>query len=638
MSRNTRNLKNQINQQLQGLDKEDALSALENRDFEEVRERLQAGRNTTVGTEFKIPESIKSLETVESFKGQVIQGEGACEIVPEEAFSTETLIDPKTELLTAGTVNFTNNFATITDGTGTPTATITGGDSNQPISDLIASLTGHPSLKTEKQKFGMNLVGSGSPEGLDAAFKKGQELLGQTNGAIKTLHNAAGGVKFVQNQLSGNAKDKALSVLASKISGLPDLNNFIPNPEDLADQTEILSGNKALSAKTKVAKAKLAKIASIAAIVGTVAAFKDKLSGFVDKAKGFVKNNLGKIATGLIVGGVLQDITEKVGETIKNKIQNNLGKVVNDDKLEEVKKNVADGKKGEATKNIVNETSLSEKGKDAVNNASGTSATDFKNNVEKNLDENGATAEEKSDTLNKIDIVDKLVKELNPTISGTLVKDADFYGEPVPIGENIPKWAGERTGDDAFTYVASVEELNSEMMAIFRPISEVIIHATETAENKDIGSIEINNIHKQLGHDGIVYHYVIRRDGRLQRGRPADRKSDHTAKESHNNFSLSIALVGGINLPTGDVNPLDNRSESGFTREQFTTLERFIEAFFVKVPGGLVFGHNDIEIDELDPYFDVKDYVEKTFRKTYDRVGNTFEFEALDPDDTEINS
>ena len=638
MSRNTRNLKNRINQQLEGLDKQDAQSALENGDFEEVQERLQAGRNTTVGTEFKIPESIKSLETVQSFKGQVIQGEGACEIVPEEAFSTEPLIDPKTELLTAGTINFTNNFATITDGAGTPTATITGGDSNQPISDLIGSLTGHPSLKTEKKKFGMNLVGAGSPEGLKSAFEKGQELLSNTNDAIKTAHNAAGGLKFVKNDIGKAAVGKATSLLASKISGLPDINSFIPNPEDLADQTEILSGNKALAAKTKVAKAKLAKIASIAAIVGTVAAFKDKLSGFVDKAKGFVKNNLGKIATGLIVGGVLQEITEKVGETIKNKIQSNLGKVVDEDKLDDVKNAVAEGKEGEATKGIVNETDLSEKGKDAVKKAKGNSAKDFKNDVEKNLDENGATAEEKDDTLNKIDLVDKLVKELNPTISGTLVKDADFYGEPVPIGENIPKWAGERTGDDAFTYVASVEELNSEMMSISRRISEVVIHATETAENKNIGSIEINNIHKQLGHDGIVYHYVIRRDGRLQRGRPADRKSDHTAKESHNNFSLSIALVGGINLPTGDVNPLDNRSESGFTREQFTTLERFIEAFFMKVPGGLVFGHNDIEINELDPYFDVKDYVEKTFRKTYDRVGNTFEFEALDPDDTEINA
>ena len=198
---NRRNLQNLINQKLQGLDKEDAISALENEDFEEVQERLQVNRNTTVGTEFKLPDSLKSLETVESFKGQVIQGEGVCEIVPEEAFSTEPLIDPKKELLTAGTVNFTNNFATITDGTGTPTATITGGDSNQPIADIVGDLTGMPSLKTEKKKFGLNLVGSGSPEGLEAAFKKGQDLLGKTNDAIKTAHDAAGGLKFVKNDL-----------------------------------------------------------------------------------------------------------------------------------------------------------------------------------------------------------------------------------------------------------------------------------------------------------------------------------------------------------------------------------------------------------------------------------------------------
>ena len=154
---NRRNLQNLINQKLQGLDKEDAISALENEDFEEVQERLQVNRNTTVGTEFKLPDSLKSLETVESFKGQVVQGEGVCEIVPEDPFSTEPLIDPKKELLTAGTVNFTNNFATITDGSGTPTATITGGDSNQPIADIVGDLTGMPSLKTEKKKVWIKL-------------------------------------------------------------------------------------------------------------------------------------------------------------------------------------------------------------------------------------------------------------------------------------------------------------------------------------------------------------------------------------------------------------------------------------------------------------------------------------------------
>ena len=597
---NRRNLQNLINQRLKNDAKKEALENLENDDIELVREQLETKRNTTIGTDF-VEGSIggfKPLETVQSFKGQVIQGEGACEIIPEEAFSTESLIDPKTETLTAGTINFTNNFATIVDGTGlTPTATITGGDSNQPIADIVGDLTGMPSLKTEKKKFGMNLVGAGSPEGLKAAFEKGQDMLGKTNDALSLAHNAAGGLKFVKNNLGDAAKDKAMEAAMSKISGLPDLNKVIPNPEDLAAGIENTTGNKALTMKTKVAKAKLAKFAKIAAIVGTVAAFKDDIKGFVDKAKSFVKKNLAKIATGLIVGGVLQEVSEKVNQGLKNKVTESIGTELPPKVQEKVNEKVAEGKKEEAAKEIEKATGVTEE--------------------------------------SDIERIDELVKELNPTISGTLVKDADFYGEPTQLGDNIPKWAGERTGDEVFTYVSSVEELNSEMMSISRPLSEVIVHGSETQSNKNIGSIEINNIHKKLGHDGIVYHYVIRRDGRLQRGRPADRESEHT--NSHNKFSLAVCLVGGINLPTGDVNPLDNRSESAFTREQFTTLERFLEAFFMKVPGGLVFGHNELESDVDDPYFSVMDYVEKNFRKSYDRVNNSFEFDELDPQDAGIN-
>tara|TARA_Y100000004_G_scaffold52028_2_gene57673 strand:+ start:4406 stop:6205 length:1800 start_codon:yes stop_codon:yes gene_type:complete len=596
---NRRNLQNLINQRLKSDAKKEALENLENNDIELVREQLETKRNTTIGTDF-VEGSIggfKPLETVQSFKGQVIQGEGACEIIPEEAFSTESLIDPKTETLTAGTINFTNNFATITDGTGTPTSTITGGDSDQPIADIVGDLTGMPSLKTEKKKFGMNLVGAGSPEGLKAAFEKGQDMLGKTNDALSLAHNAAGGLKFVKNNLGDAAKDKAMEAAMSKISGLPDLNKVIPNPEDLAAGIENTTGNKALTMKTKVAKAKLAKFAKIAAIVGTVAAFKDDIKGFVDKAKSFVKKNLAKIATGLIVGGVLQEVSEKVNQGLKNKVTESIGTELPPKVQEKVNEKVAEGKKEEAAKEIEKATGVTEE--------------------------------------SDVERIRNLVDELNPTISGTLVKDADFYGQPTQLGDNIPKWAGERTGDEVFTYVSSVEELNSEIMSISRPLSEVIVHGSETQSNKNIGSIEINNIHKKLGHDGIVYHYVIRRDGRLQRGRPADRESEHT--NSHNKFSLAVCLVGGINLPTGDVNPLDNRSESAFTREQFTTLERFLEAFFMKVPGGLVFGHNELESDVDDPYFSVMDYVEKNFRKSYDRVNNSFEFDELDPEDVGIN-
>ena len=63
----------------------------------------------------------------------------------------------------------------------------------------MGDLTGISSLKTEKKKFGMNLVGSGSPEGLKDLLEKGQDLLGKTNDGYHFLQ--WGGLKFVKNNL-----------------------------------------------------------------------------------------------------------------------------------------------------------------------------------------------------------------------------------------------------------------------------------------------------------------------------------------------------------------------------------------------------------------------------------------------------
>ena len=75
-------------------------------------------------------------------------------------------------------------------------------------------------------------------------------------------------------------------------------------------------------------------------------------------------------------------------------------------------------------------------------------------------------------------------------------------------------------------------------------------------------------------------------------------------------------MVGGINVSAGDDNPETYRSSQSFTREQYTTLEKFIRSFYRKYSGGQVFGHNDIDEQEEDPYFDVTDYIESVFRKT----------------------
>ena len=122
------------------------------------------------------------------------------------------------------------------------------------------------------------------------------------------------------------------------------------------------------------------------------------------------------------------------------------------------------------------------------------------------------------------------------------------------------KWSGRNSSDEVFTYVSSVEELDFELASITREISEVVIHASETVNNKNIGSIEINNIHNELGHDGISYHYVIRRDGRLQRGRPVDQNGEHAPVNGHNVYSIGIVMVGGLLASAGSINPLENKS------------------------------------------------------------------------------
>ena len=158
--------------------------------------------------------------------------------------------------------------------------------------------------------------------------------------------------------------------------------------------------------------------------------------------------------------------------------------------------------------------------------------------------------------------------------------------------------------------------MDADFTNIFREVTELIIHATDTVTNKDIGAVEINNLQVELGHDGIGYHYIIRRDGRLQRGRPPNNNGEHAATNGHDQYSIRLALVGGINVSAGENNATDYRSAQAFTREQFTTLEKFCNSFYRKYPGGQVFGHNDVDASEFDPYFDVQDYVESIFRKT----------------------
>lgn len=642
----SKNLKTNINAKLKSLNRQDAEQKYQTDTKVKSVENTRAKLDTIIGRDDKTTSGIESLEVVQNSAGDVIQGEGVALITDAAGITGQ--LDPKSKTLPYSTSNVVLNYTSADSGYDsagfTVSASKTGGETPQALSAILGSITGLPTPKLELPKSPLNMVASGSPAGISDALGKAKSLASGKGAAVQAglsgaldaseLSEVADVIPDINIPGIGGLGDK----LGGAISGVPALKTLDDPLDDLGNVKNI-TGIEALEAKTKIKKLSLSGIPSMDKL-DKLGDLKGDVSKLSSAASGFTADLTSKIDVGL--GGNLQNITEGITANTKNTVIGMAdGNAFSGNKIKDITKNITEGTDlgdAKAVKAVTGNANISESMKSVVENVpTGTNPDDFKSEVERVAKEEGVPSDEIDNATGVIDRADDEIKKLNPTIAGQMVLDAQFYDPPKPIGEEISKWSGRSSGDDVFTYVSSVEELNAEIQAISRPISEIVIHATETTTDRDIGSIEINNMQNKLGHDGIGYHYVIRRDGRLQRGRPADRIGDHTSVNNHNNFSIGIALVGGINVATGEVEPLANRSASSFTREQYTTLERFLEAFYSKYPGGNVFGHNDLDVNEIDPYFDVQDYVEKVFRKSINKIVDPLSESPVDPTDTSVN-
>jgi len=237
------------------------------------------------------------------------------------------------------------------------------------------------------------------------------------------------------------------------------------------------------------------------------------------------------------------------------------------------------------------------------------------------IEASGASPEVIEDAKKAVTEFIDLSDKLRPVNLAVLLADPDTVS-PFDQTFELAKWL-------PFSYVSSVEELEAEFAQKIherdddKEIDSVVIHATDTFSNKNIGAEEIDAIQKKLDPTGyaqenrrvkIGYHYVIRRDGRLQRGRDISKPSETSLdNRGRDDSCLSIVMVGGINSPATEQQ--FQRSSASFTREQYNTLEHFLKSFYNHVPGGDVYGHNDLNTDEEDPYFDVQEYILSLFGK-----------------------
>lgn len=131
----------------------------------------------------------------------------------------------------------------------------------------------------------------------------------------------------------------------------------------------------------------------------------------------------------------------------------------------------------------------------------------------------------------------------------------------------------------------------------------IVIHCSATRAIQKIGAADIRKWHLAKGWKDIGYHFVIRRDGKVEKGRGVDEIGSHVA--GHNVNSLGICLVGGLNNDT-------YKPEANYTAAQWATLKVLILSLLKKYPKAKVLGHRDFPgVQKACPCFDAKVWAKK---------------------------
>ena len=126
----------------------------------------------------------------------------------------------------------------------------------------------------------------------------------------------------------------------------------------------------------------------------------------------------------------------------------------------------------------------------------------------------------------------------------------------------------------------------------------IVIHCSDTPPEMDIGVAEIRQWHTDppRSWSDLGYHYVIRRDGSVESGRPLDRDGAHAKGFNH---YIGVCVVGGM---AGD-----GRQPCNFTAGQWRALAILVERLTRDhdIGDDRIVGHNEVS-DKACPGFDVR--------------------------------
>ena len=125
-------------------------------------------------------------------------------------------------------------------------------------------------------------------------------------------------------------------------------------------------------------------------------------------------------------------------------------------------------------------------------------------------------------------------------------------------------------------------------MLLQKKIELLVVHCSDTLNNMDLSAIDIHKMHLGFGWDGIGYHKIIRRSGKIENGRPEYWIGAHV--KGKNEISLGVCLIG----------------KDKFTKKQFISLEQILKRWKIIYPDAKIIGHRDVgNTKKTCPNFDV---------------------------------
>ena len=126
-------------------------------------------------------------------------------------------------------------------------------------------------------------------------------------------------------------------------------------------------------------------------------------------------------------------------------------------------------------------------------------------------------------------------------------------------------------------------------------IKLLVVHCSDTNNSKNLKAEDIHKMHLEFGWDGVGYHKIINRSGKVENGRPEYWLGAHV--KGKNNISLGVCLIG----------------RKKFTVKQYRSLEKILRKWQSIYPKAKIIGHRDIgNTNKTCPNFDVKTWVKDT--------------------------